>query len=480
MKKISISIICFMFLLLLLTQTTVNANKTLGLSGTVYNQFKGSPYYSMTVFDSKTGDVLYSSQKDVAVSPASGLKLLTGAAALATLGADYTFKTKLYYDGVITNGVLDGSLYLQGSGDPTLLYKDLQSFAWYLKYIGIKQINGYIYGDESRFSGSALSPGAMPKEQYESYAASTPAITLSPNTSYDAGSIYIVVKGGKIGATPTISGDPSLGDVTISNKAKTVAKGKKNTLSVTRKSGSNQIVVSGNIPVNVTTKKLIAVNNPKYTTLTMFVEAMKTSNIQFKQPYLLATKKVPDNAKLILTKTSMTLGELYPHFMKLSNNQVADILVKTMGYEINGVGDLETGLQVIRDYGTSIGLDMSKWTLVDGSGLSAKNKVSSYQLALLMKLVQDDRNFKTFYDGLIIGGHPDKFHAGSLYNRFTNSLTRYKVVGKTGYISGTHSLTGYATGNKTGKTYIFSILTGNSVGSKENIDKIISELILRY
>ena len=85
-----------------------------------------------------TGEIVYSNLGDTRVHPASVMKLLTGAAALETLGEDYTFKTELYMDGRIENGVLHGNLYLRGRGDPTLTKKDLQAFASELKAQGIQ------------------------------------------------------------------------------------------------------------------------------------------------------------------------------------------------------------------------------------------------------------------------------------------------------------------------------------------------------
>ena len=56
--------------------------------------------------------------------PASNMKLITTGAALNELGADYRFETAIGYDGSITDGTLDGNLYIIGGGDPTLGSKD--------------------------------------------------------------------------------------------------------------------------------------------------------------------------------------------------------------------------------------------------------------------------------------------------------------------------------------------------------------------
>ena len=60
--------------------------------------------------------------------PASNVKLVTTLAALKYLGPNYKFKTKIYTDGSIQNGVLNGNLYVKGFGDPKLVSEQL----WYI------------------------------------------------------------------------------------------------------------------------------------------------------------------------------------------------------------------------------------------------------------------------------------------------------------------------------------------------------------
>ena len=52
--------------------------------------------------------------------PASNMKIITGAAALAELGRDYRFKTEFYVNGEVSEGVLNGDLYIKGYGDPMI------------------------------------------------------------------------------------------------------------------------------------------------------------------------------------------------------------------------------------------------------------------------------------------------------------------------------------------------------------------------
>lgn len=52
---------------------------------------------------------------DVSVNPASTMKLVTTYAALELLGPTFQWKTEFYTDGTLSNGVLNGNLYLKGA-----------------------------------------------------------------------------------------------------------------------------------------------------------------------------------------------------------------------------------------------------------------------------------------------------------------------------------------------------------------------------
>ena len=70
------------------------------------------------------GRTIVDVDSDNMLVPASNMKLITTGAALHTLGTDYQFYTKIGYSGEITDGILDGDLYIIGGGDPTTCSKD--------------------------------------------------------------------------------------------------------------------------------------------------------------------------------------------------------------------------------------------------------------------------------------------------------------------------------------------------------------------
>ena len=84
---------------------------------------------SVVVADASSGEVLYQTAAHPRLMPASNTKLPTSAAAMEILGPDYRFTTDVLTTGRRHGSVLNGDLYLRGTGDPTLLAKDYDRLA---------------------------------------------------------------------------------------------------------------------------------------------------------------------------------------------------------------------------------------------------------------------------------------------------------------------------------------------------------------
>lgn len=431
---------------------------------------------SVTVRKASTGEIVYEANADRKVTPASTLKLLTAAAALETLGEDYRFTTDVLTDGTISNGVLNGNLYLRGQGDPTLMKKELDQFAATLSKLGVKKINGDLVGDDQWFDNIRLSPSIDKSDETYYYAAQISALTLSPNADYDAGTVIVDAKPTKKGYKPKISVTPDEGIVTIVNKANTVAKGKRNTLSIKRQHGTNKIMVSGNIPVGSSKREWVTVSNPTAHTLAIFKSSLSSKGIKFSSTSKNVRRQAPDTAKVLAVHKSMPLKNLMIPFMKLSNNTHAEILAKTMGKKVYGEGSWNAGLRVMHEYATSIGLDASEWHFEDASGMSHKNKVSSAQLTELLLLVRNAPWYGSFVKSLPISGIDDRFVGGTLRNRLASPSVKGKVIAKTGSLNNVKSLAGYAE-TKSGETLVFTILTQDHKDSTlPSIDKIATAI----
>ena len=484
-KKVSVIIVAWMLILSLFSGLSSSASAEEIYASTfedqietIVNEKLTGANVSIAVRDRLTGEVVYDYNGESQIKPASNMKLLTTAAALDVLGKDYRFNTNLYISGKISNGVLKGDVYLQGQGDPTLMDVDLKQFAKDLKQLGINKIDGRIVGDDNWFDGDLLTPGIWANDESWYYAAPISALTTSPNGDYDSGTIIVDVATTNVGESPTVKATPHIGDLEIVNEAMTVEAGQSNTLSVERTYQTNKIVVNGNLPIGKTYRDWITVQNPTTHTLTMFVALLAEEGIEYTKDKVFQAA-TPKSAQLVSNKTSISLEELLIPYMKLSNNGIADILIKTMGKVKNHHGSTNAGLKVLMEYGQSIGLNMNDWFFEDGSGMSHENHVSSFTVSNLLYHVQSEDWFNTYFTSLPVAGGSERMVGGTLRNRLKDSLTAGKVFAKTGSLTGVSTLSGYIEASS-GNSYIFSILVQDKSGATTAIDEIVKTIANEY
>lgn len=129
---------------------------------------------------------------DASMQAASLMKLLTTYAALDLLGPAFSWRTPIYIDGPVRDGVLVGNLYIQGQGDPQLVMERLWLLLRRVQGLGIRHINGDIVLDNSAFfvpdqdaaafDGEALRPyNARPEALLINY--KSIAMTFTPEPS---------------------------------------------------------------------------------------------------------------------------------------------------------------------------------------------------------------------------------------------------------------------------------------------------------
>lgn len=425
------------------------------------SRLKGS-IHSVSIKNAATGENVFEKNANQGITPASTLKILTASAALETLGENYRFRTDVLTNGQVTNGVLKGNLYLRGQGDPTLLKKDFDTFASVLAKRGVKRIAGNLVGDDSWYDADRLSPGIHKEDESYYYAAQISALTLSPNTDYDAGSVIIEAKASTSGKPAKVTMSPNTSVLQFVNRSKTVAKGSANTLKIQREHGTKKVIITGNAPIGSSGKKeWITVSNPTAYAVDVFKKSLAEKGITFTAPGKVVYAKTPSSARILLTKKSMTAKELMIPFLKLSNNTHAEMLAKEMGRVKYGEGSWKAGLRVMREYGQSVGLDMSKWKFEDASGMSHANGVSSNELSKLLFHVRSEPWYESFLKGLPVAGANDRFVGGTLRQRMTTGAAKNNVQAKTGSLNNVSSLSGYVK-TKDGEWLIYTMLTQNT------------------
>ena len=114
---------------------------------------------SVVVLPVQTGNPRLQHQAGVQRNPASLMKLVTTSAALDLLGPAFTWRTPVYLDGQVRDGVLQGNLYLQGSGDPRFGVEQLWLLLRRVQGLGIRSIQGRYPARSQRVQRPGARPG---------------------------------------------------------------------------------------------------------------------------------------------------------------------------------------------------------------------------------------------------------------------------------------------------------------------------------
>ncbi|GBU13239.1 D-alanyl-D-alanine carboxypeptidase, penicillin-binding protein 4 [Enterobacterales bacterium] len=411
----------------------------------------------LIVRDANSGKVLYQTHSDLRMVPASNMKLLTSISAFGVLGPDYRFETRLLSNARQQGDRLQGDIVLQGSGDPTLQPADLDAFAAQLAQRGIRHIQGRLLLDDSAFDSVPFGQGWSWDDELFAFAAPISALNYTFTPEGDLNVVRIDVRPGANKSSPAaISVYPATHAVTLVNNTTT---GDATALSVNRRAGSNQIVVSGTIAVqSATYSRLITVDDPTQMVGALLSSALKQHRITMRGG--IARAVAPANAVVLASKTSAPLSQLAVTFLKLSNNSYGEILTKAMGRQAIGKGDWESGLQVLHQYLRQQGINTDTLRQVDGSGLSRMNQVTPAQLAAVLLVARKQPWFNAWHNALPAAGEPALMVGGTLRNRMVNTPATGRAYAKTGSLTGVSSISGYVD-SATGRPLVFSMISNN-------------------
>ncbi len=155
---------------------------------------------------------------------------------------------------------------------------------------------------------------------------------------------------------------------------------------------------------------------------------------------------------------SMPLSQAARDLMKVSDNDDAQALMRHLAYESIGFSSDAFGEDLIQDFFSSVGVDMSGTVFLEGAGLSHSNRVSARQGVGLTRALRE-RPEGYWFDAMLPIGGVD----GTLSGRFTTGPAEGRVHAKTGTLSDTICLSGYVVNPVDDRRYMFSFLM-NAVG----------------
>ena len=404
------------------------------------------------------GDVLYERDAKMLLRPASNMKLLTTATALATLGKAFTLPTTMFADTLVRDSVLHGNLYFKGSGDPDLMSSHLTEMVSALKANGISGISGNIVGDATYFDDERWGAGWMWDDEPAGFAAYNSALTINRNC------VEVTVNPGNApGDSAQVTIAPATGYISVVNDARTSVDSIPTTIEVSRKYKEhlNTITVHGTIPRGSQTRHdLISVLRPEIYFLTLVREELARQNIRFSGTIALDT--IPFGVRL-LARHVQPIDSMIVFLNKVSDNLSAENTLKIIGAMTYGTpGSTEHGISVVKRVLANFGIDSTKFLMVDGSGVSHYNLLTpEIYVELLRGMYSRKDIFDLYYMTL-----PNAGVDGSLDTRMQNSPAQNDLHAKTGTISGVSTLSGYVH-TADGEFLAFSMMMQNYIGSSE-------------
>jgi len=104
---------------------------------------------AVEVYDLTADSVIYKHNERQLMRPASTQKIITAITAIDRLGGAYQFRTRLFYTGSISDGVLNGNVICQGGFDPKFNTDDMKAFVESLQKMGVDTIRGNLIADVS-------------------------------------------------------------------------------------------------------------------------------------------------------------------------------------------------------------------------------------------------------------------------------------------------------------------------------------------
>lgn len=179
-------------------------------------------------------------------------------------------------------------------------------------------------------------------------------------------------------------------------------------------------------------------SNPAYSAANVLSSSLSSNNV--KLDGIVVAGVTPDVAKEI-TRVSRTIYDVLANMNKVSDNHSAITVFKVIGANYQSPpGSLKNGSDAVANFLTSIGVSRKNYEILEGSGLTRYNFVTSDLYIQLLKYMYDDaKNFDYFYSTLPIGGID-----GTLKDRMINTEAEKNIHAKTGSINGVSTLTGYA------------------------------------
>ena len=336
----------------------------------------------ITVWDLTADSLLWDYNGHKVMRPASTQKVVTAIAALSSLGARHEIRTNAYYTGLISpDSTLHGDIYVVGDFDPMFSYSDLRKLAYDIRDLGIRRIDGKLYGDATMKSRDLYGNGWCWDDVPSKYEPYLCALMLERGKMYPSFEKY--------------SKDPLFHPTD-------------HLLHVLSRTLDEISIV------------------PADTTMTA---------IAFEQ------RDYPHTGNLFHT-TSRTIEQVMQRMLKNSDNLHAEaVFFQLADINANKYSSWKDGARQVENVLRKAGVSTTYVEVADGSGVSLYNYISPRAMVAMLRYAYRNGNiYSSFYPALPIAGVD-----GTLDTRMKRGTAYRNIHAKTGTLEGVITLCGYAT-----------------------------------
>ena len=373
---------------------------------------------------------------DVSVNPASTMKLITTYAALELLGPTYQWKTEFFTDGTLSNGVLNGNLYLKGGGDPKLNMEKLWLLMRDLRANGVRQVTGDLVLDRSHFVQPQL-----PAFNDDGGDENAPFLVRPDSLLVNLKALRFVTRNdtGKV----LVSVEPPIATIRIDNQVKampgTKCNGEVRYNPITQANGMT-VVVSGQLAEGCSSQTYLSLlDHQSYAAgAVRAIWNELGGSIQGGD----RVGAVPKSARVLARAFSPDLVEVIRDINKYSNNTMAQQLFLSLGerYRNEADGDdAKAAQRVIRQWLAKKGITASHLVMENGSGLSRDERVSAREMATLLQVA-----WKSPYAAEFMASMPLVGMDGTMRKRLKRTALQGEGHIKTGTLNTVRAIAGFS------------------------------------
>jgi len=458
----------------------------------------------MQAVDGSRPLIAHNAQK--ALNPASVMKLVTTNAALDLLTPAYRWKTEVYRDGEVVNGVLQGNLIIKGFGDPNFKAQDFWRLLMRVQQAGIHEIKGDLIFDKSFFAKNSENLPAFDDEIWRAYNAKSSAFLVDGrHTSFRFSAAENAVE---------VSQEFALNEVEVLNNIQLSHDGcgdwrSRLLYTVQSKPYSNAVTVTfngtfspdcgerylelsvlddeqyafytfkklwrelggvfnGELKVELSTQDSSALQDSTSNQNLTTNQNQKTQDFA-KKPSLINNPNASENDDLnvkqdsnvhrvkVLEQVSEPLGYVIRDLNKWSDNLMARQLLLTIAAEKQVLPATEAkGATVIKDWLASKNIVAKELVIENGSGLSRVERISSEHLGQMLVSTYNGPVMPELIASLPILGID-----GTAQKRLKDSAALGRVHLKTGSLDGVSAVAGYVLSSQN-KRYVFVMIVNHA------------------